>query len=141
MEENSQISFKQLVESNKDLVFHTAVSFVQNVEEAYNESGKRVSNLEKCIDVALEMAGNLHRMWDVLTFKDRVIMQRVVFPEGIQYDKKNNRCRTKEVNFFIRYFSHLSKDEAEIKSGDSNFIFEIPALVVPLGIEPSTHRL
>lgn len=46
-----------------------------------------------------------------------------------QYDKKNNRCRTKEVNFFIRYFSQLSKDAAEIKSGDSNMIFEIPALV------------
>jgi hypothetical protein len=99
------------------------------MEDAYNESGKRVSNLEKCVDVALEMAENLHRMWDVLTFKDRVIMQRVIFPEGIQYDKKNNRCRTKEVNFFIRYFSQLSKDAAEIKSGDSNFIFEIPALV------------
>jgi hypothetical protein len=90
-----------------------------------------VSNLEKCVDVALEMAGNLHRMWEVLTFKDRVIMQRVVFPEGIQYDKKTNRCRTKEVNFFIRYFSQLSEDAAEIKSGDSNFIFEIPRLGGP----------
>ena len=99
------------------------------LEEAHNESGKRVSNLEKCLDVAFEMAGNLHRMWDLLTFKDRVIMQKVVFPEGIWYDKKINRCRTKEVNFVIRYFSQLSKDVAEIKSGDSNLIFEIPALV------------
>ncbi len=62
---------------------------LKKMEDAYNESGKRVSNLEKCIDVAFEMAGNLHRMWDLLTFKDRVIMQRVVFPQGIQYDKKN----------------------------------------------------
>lgn len=105
------------------------------LEEAYNESGKRVSNLEKCIEIAFEMACNLHKMWDILTFKDRVIMQKVVFPEGISYDKKINRCRTKEVNYVIRFFSQLSKDAAEIKSGDSNMIFEIPALVEPAGIE------
>jgi len=57
--------------------------------------------------------------------------------EGL-FDKKNNRCRTKEVNFVIRYFSQLSKDAAEIKSGDSNYIFEIPAFVGPPGIEPGT---
>ena len=100
-----------------------------------------MSNLEKCIDVAFEMAGNLHQMWDVLTFKDRVIMQKVVFPQGIQYDKKINRCRTKEINFVIRYFSQLSKDAAEIKSGDSNIIFEIPALVGTTGFEPVTPCL
>ncbi len=111
---------------------------LRKLEEAHNESGKRVSNLEKCVDVAFEMACNLHKMWDILTFKDRVIMQKVVFPEGIWYDKKINRCRTKEVNFVIRYFSQLSKDIAEIKSGDSNFIFEIPALVGTTGFEPVT---
>jgi site-specific DNA recombinase len=114
---------------------------LKKLEEAHNESGKRVSNLEKCIDVAFEMACNLHRMWDILTFKDRVIMQKVVFPEGIWYDKKINRCRTKEVNFVIRYFSQLSKDAAEIKSGDSNMIFEIPALVGTTGFEPVTPCL
>ena len=114
---------------------------LRKLEEAHNESGKRVSNLEKCVDVAFEMACNLHKMWDILTFKDRVIMQKVVFPEGIWYDKKINRCRTKEVNFVIRYFSQLSKDIAEIKSGDSNFIFEIPALVGDTGFEPVTPCL
>ena len=70
-------------------------------------------------------------------FKDKRIFQNMVFPEGIQYDKKTNRCRTKEVNFFIRHFSQLSKDAAEIKSGDSNFIFEIPALVGFIGLNPN----
>ena len=114
---------------------------LKKLEEAHNETGKRVSNLEKCIDVAFEMASNLHKMWDILTFKDRVIMQKVIFPKGITYDKKINRCRTKEVNFFIRYFSQLSEDAAEIKSGDSNFIFEIPALVGDTGFEPVTPCL
>ena len=68
-------------------------------------------------------------------------MQRVIFPEGIQYDKKNNGCLTKEVNFVIRYFSQLFEDAAEIKSGDSNFIFEIPALVGDTGFEPVTPCL
>jgi hypothetical protein len=45
----------------------------------------------------------------------------------------NNISRTKEENFFIRYFSQLSKDAAEIKSGDSNMIFKIPALVASSG--------
>lgn len=114
---------------------------LKKLEDAHSETGKRVSNLEKCIDVAFEMACNLHKMWDVLTFKDRVIMQKAIFPEGIQYDKKINRCRTKEINFVIRYISQLSKDAGEIKSGDSNIIFEIPALVGATGFEPVTPCL
>jgi hypothetical protein len=35
--------------------------------------------------------------------------------------------------FLYRYFSPLSEDAAEIKNGDSNFIFEIPAFVAPSG--------
>lgn len=34
---------------------------MKKLEDAYNESGKRVSNLGKCIDIAFEMTGNLHR--------------------------------------------------------------------------------
>lgn len=114
---------------------------LKKLEDAYNSSGKRVSNLDKCIDIAFEMAENLHKMWDILAFKDKVILQKALFPQGISYDKKTNRCRTKEVNFVIRYFAQLSRDVAEIKSGDSNFTFEIPALVGDTGFEPVTPCL
>jgi hypothetical protein len=44
-----------------------------------------------------------------------------------------------KIKFLHPIISLFSRYIAEIKSGDSNMIFEIPALVVPLGIEPSTY--
>jgi hypothetical protein len=98
-----------------------------------------VSNLEKCIDIAFEMACSLHKIWEILTFKDKVLLQKALFPQGIKYCKKTDRCRTPEVNYLIGYLSQLSEDLGQIKNGESKMKFEFPVLVVPLGIEPSTY--
>lgn len=105
---------------------------LKKLEEAYCESGKRVSNLEKCIDIAFEMACNLHKMWEILTFKDKVLLQKALFPQGIKYCKKTDRCRTPEVNYLIGYLAQLSQDLRQIKNGESKMKFEIPHLVGPL---------
>ncbi len=112
---------------------------LKKLEEAYCESGKRVSNLEKCIDIAFEMACNLHKMWEILTFKDKVLLQKALFPQGIKYCKKTDRCRTPEVNYLIGYMAQLSQDLGQIKNGESKIKFEFPVLVVPPGIEPGTQ--
>ncbi len=111
------------------------------LEDALQKSGKRVSNLEKCLDVAFEMAGNLHRMWELLPYKDKSILQKVLFPEGIRYSKKTNKCRTTEVNYVFGYFAQLARDVAKIKSGESKLIFDFPALVGTIGFEPMTPCL
>ena len=114
---------------------------LKKLEEAYCESGKRVSNLEKCIDIAFEMACNLHKMWEILTFKDKVLLQKALFPQGIKYCKKTDRCRTPEVNFLIGYLSQLSQDLGQIKNGESKMKFEFPVLVGDTGFEPVTPCL
>ncbi len=91
--------------------------------------------------MGLEFAGNLLKMWGLMAYKDKVHFQHILFPEGISYNKKNDLCRTKRINSVLWHIAQLSMDIAKIKSGEPKFIFDFPALVGPLGIEPSTHRL
>lgn len=113
----------------------------QDIETSLTITRKRVSNLEKCVNEILELASKLPSVWNLLPYKDKQALQNLIFPEGIQYNKKNGQCRTTKINSVFRYISQLVKDLGEIKTGESKIIFDFPHWVGPLGIEPSTHRL
>jgi site-specific DNA recombinase len=111
------------------------------LEKNFIKSQKRVSNLEQCVNVVLDFASKLPSSWALMAYKDKQLLQFLLFPDGIRYSKKNNECRTTKINSVFSYISQLVRDMAEIKKGDIKLLFDIPHLVGPLGIEPSTHRL
>ena len=53
--------------------------------------------------------------------------------------KAKRRCRTTKVNSVFRYIAQLVRDVAKIKMGESKLIFDIPHLVAPVGIEPTSN--
>ncbi len=111
------------------------------LEKNFIKSQKRVSNLEHCINIVMDYISKLPSSWALMAYKDKQLLQFLLFPEGIRYNKKNNECRTSKINSVFYYIARLVRDMAEIKRGDIKLLFDIPHLVVPLGIEPSTHRL
>lgn len=110
-----------------------------DLERALLKTGKKVSNLEECVDKAIQFMAKLPSLWKLLPYKDKQIFQNLVFPEGFTYNKKTGESRTKKVNSVFIYVAQLMRDVAKIKMGESKLIFDIPHLVVPLGIEPSTY--
>ena len=56
------------------------------------------SNLENCIEWVVDQCGNLSNTWASSLCSDRLVMQHLIFPEGISYDYENEQFLTKRVN-------------------------------------------
>ena len=48
----------------------------------------KLSNLDKLLDLAAEISSNLLDMWDKQDYDKKVIIQNMLFPEGIRYNRK-----------------------------------------------------
>lgn len=111
------------------------------LEKNLLQSQKRVSNLEHCVNIVLDFVANLPKSWALMGFKDKQLLQFLLFPEGIRYSKKTNTCRTTKINSVFSYIAQLARDMGQIKSGESNFLIDCPALVAGDGFEPTTFGL
>jgi len=99
---------------------------------------KKVSNLEKSVDELISFSRNLPSLWTSSQYNTKVRLQNFIFPSGITYNKKNDVCRTKEINPLFLYIAHLKLglDKKEIGTNEVNF--NCADLVGPAGIEPAT---
>ncbi len=101
------------------------------------KSGNEVSNLEKCVNLAMRLFAKLPTVWRLTPFKEKSLLQNVLFPEGIFYNKKKDQCRTTKINSVIRYFALLTGDWEAKKIGESKFFFDFPDCVPRAGLEPA----
>jgi hypothetical protein len=65
------------------------------------------------LDKALEFACNLLELWQLMDYKGKVRLQKLVYPEGLIYDHKNGTLRTLEINPIFSTIHSLSKDNAD----------------------------
>ena len=87
---------------------------VREIEVASFDS----SNLENYIQNSLELFSNNNDVWGSSDFNEMQKLQKVLFPEGIWYDRKNDRVRTTRVNSVLELTSNISaiyKDKKEDK--------------------------
>jgi hypothetical protein len=98
-----------------------------------------VSNLDKCIDKALDHAAKLTPLWEHSDYAGKQMLQNLVFPEGMYYNRKNDGCRTPKVNGIFRYISTLAGITGHKKNGSVVDENNPAALVVWGGIEPPTQ--
>ncbi len=101
-----------------------------------NETG--VSNLDNCINKAIDYAAKLTSMWENSDYAGKQVLQNLVFPDGIYYNRKNEGCRTPKVNGVFRYISTAAGLIANKKSGSFNQNDDTAALVGVTGVEPVT---
>ncbi|MDC3337658.1 hypothetical protein OAW23_07290 [Flavobacteriales bacterium] len=87
-------------EKNEKLMFSEKVGF-------------NLSNLEK----ALNKAPELSSMWAKGNLAEKRKIQKMVFPDGIEYDHKNDEYRTFRVNSFFSYIPAVSKELGHKKTG------------------------
>lgn len=76
------------------------------------------SNLENYIQNSLELFSNINDVWGSSDFNEMQKLQKLLFPEGIWYDRKKDRVRTTRVNSVLELTSNISaiyKDKKEDK--------------------------
>ena len=122
----------------KELYEKYLLKFKNEKEELKQKSpsqGFDSSNLEMIIDKGLKLAENLSSLWLSRDFDDKQKLQRLIFPEGIVYNKKKDRVRTIRVNSLfepIPYLTGISGENEKshpVKNGSKSH------LVVPARIE------
>ena len=109
------------------------------IEQELGRTGGYKSNLSKVVNFAAKVCVNPLIMWDKSDLDGKRVFQNLLFPEGIIYNRESDHYRTPRVNSFFSSISQLSRVLNSNKKGDNVCYNKIPALVVPLGIEPRTH--
>ena len=96
----------------------------------------KASNLDECVNEALDHALNLRTAWGKSDYKEKQRMQFLVFPEGLFYSKKEDTVRTNRINSVFACIAQLSQELAKNKCGIPLLNMEYADLVAPRGIEP-----
>ncbi len=69
-----------------------------------------ISNPEELLDEYVVFASELANCWRNGDYEERKIVQNILFPEGILFDKKIDAFRTSQVNEVIRLIAQISKN-------------------------------
>jgi site-specific DNA recombinase len=68
-------------------------------------------------------------------------IQKMIFPAGIAYDKKNDQCRTSKINWVFLWIARQQQDFADKKTGIPGLNLGYASLVARTGVEPVTSGL
>ena len=95
------------------------------------------SNLEIAVKKCLAIAQNLSQAWVSADYQNKLRLQKLVFPEGILYNKQKGVVRTPRINSLFAAIPYLTKDSAEKTEGDSTKNRLQYSEVPRTGIEPA----
>ena len=111
------------------------------INEQIGKMGKKASNLELYIDTAINFASKLNTVWHSSNYIDKQKVQFLAFPNGIYYDRKNDKCRTPEINRVFGCIADLTRVSEEKEKGNYKNNLQFPCSVARTGIEPVTFGL
>lgn len=81
----------------------------KELEDNLMKASKQVSNLDECVDLAVDFVPKLRSRWVLGDYSTKQKIQYLLFPEGISYSKKIDGCRTKRINWLFAYIAHLQQ--------------------------------
>ena len=97
------------------------------------------SNLELAVSKCLTIAQNLSQAWVSAEYEQKQRLQKLVFPDGILYNKQKGLVRTPRVNSLFEAIAILSSDSSKNKKADSSKNRLRFNKVPEIGIEPIHH--
>lgn len=113
---------------------------MMDIENLMAKIKKGSSNLEKCLKLIVKYCQKPRLWWENASIGQRMIFQNILFPEGIIYDRKNERFQTPRINSYFQPIPRLSNFFEGKKNGDSIDFDTIPARVTSSGVKPETFR-
>jgi site-specific DNA recombinase len=102
-------------------------------------SSNRISNLQKCIDSAINYSSKLNTLWTCADYHQKQQIQFLVFPNGIRYNRKKDESRTERVNSVFSYIVQLARVVEKEKSEHKEENFSVSAFVER--IRPLSNKL
>jgi hypothetical protein len=117
------------------LKFNTEIVQMEN-EMAKLSKGS--SNLSKCLNLVVGFCRKPLIWWESAKIGEKMILQNLMFPNGIIYDRKNDRVLTKRINDFFAPIPELVRVIRGNENGETISFDSFPARVTLLGFKPKT---
>ena len=80
-------------------------------------------------------------MWELGSYEVKQRVQKLVFPEGIYYNRENDHYRTERVNWIFKLSRSVSMVCKENKKGIKDLVVILSPSVAGAGLEPATFGL
>lgn len=113
----------------------------RQIESELQKSQIDTSNLTKYLKLALKVAANLKKIWKLGSYKEREVLQYLVFPEGVLFDRKFNKLRTRKVNSVFAAIASVEEYLGKAKNEKVGKNADFSSWVGTTGFEPVTPCL
>jgi site-specific DNA recombinase len=127
-------------EINKEKYDNFIVKFMNEEKEIcknLEDCSISISNLQEKIKEAGELGSKLPLLWEDSDLSEKETLQKLVFPEGLCFNKKLQAFRTPKTNEVFSVIAHLSGD-LEVKTKGLNVTKNIKSLFAErAGFEPA----
>ncbi|MFM2226512.1 MAG: hypothetical protein RJA07_2714 [Bacteroidota bacterium] len=93
------------------------------MSESLNHSGKGISNLQNNLETALNFSTQLSTAWSSANYTTKEKLQKLIFPEGVYYNRQNHTFRTTKINLVFTQIAQWQQLTSENKKGtfDKNY--------------------
>ena len=157
--ENQKILKSRLVELNKNIEMLEEKHFIKEemsretydrllakyrvefnkIQKEMDDSAVSISNLKEMLNETSILCRNLRKLWQDGTVSLKERLQKLIFPSGLVYDKKNEVFRTPDINFIIAEIARHTGDLAKMKKGLTPFLSSKSLSAEREGFEPSVR--
>ena len=108
------------------------------IEEELNNTGIGLLNLQNYIEYGLLLKDNLLKMWEIASLTHKRSLQKILFPEGVFFDKENEDIEPVSKNDFLFARCLNSTDYEEKEKGQTLNFEDLSHLAPQVGLEPTT---
>jgi site-specific DNA recombinase len=103
------LGFEQTLDKEKYDRFYIKLMNEENeILKDLEQNAISISNLKNKIIQAAQLCSKLPSLWQHSDYAEKEILQKLVFPEGIFYNKKNQSVRTAKINEVFCQIARLS---------------------------------
>lgn len=97
---------------NKELYIKYHSKYTAEIQELEKQMAKidlGSSNLDKCLELVMKFCRNPLLLWNNGKIGEKTILQNLLFPNGIVYNRENDQVRTSRINSIFALIPELAK--------------------------------
>ena len=102
------------------------------------DKDKEILNLDDFIKNGMDMRNNILKLWRLSDLTHKRLIQNLIFPDGIVWDKENDDIEPRSKNEFLFTWGLKSGGYGEKEKGQTLDYEDLSALAPPVGLEPTT---
>ena len=92
---------------------------LQEIEQEMEKVAFGSSNLSKCLNFVVEFCSKPAKWWENANIGERTIIQNILFPNGIIYERQNDQVRTNRINALFSPIPELIRGLRGNKKGET----------------------